>query len=417
MLDLNKIRNQTSEVKAALLKRMSAEKINLEAILKLDEERRELLSKMEALKAQRNQFSKTKPDEETILKMRKLGEEIAQMEELERSLGKNLNEKIMELPNLPADDVLPGGKENNQVLEVLGKLPEFDFKIKDHVELAESLGLIDYERATKMSGTGFWAYTGLGAQLEWAFLNYFIDFHRQNGYTFILPPFMLNEASAFASGHLPKFREDLYWVEDGLCLNATSEMMLNNFHRDEILDEKTLPRKYYAYSACFRREAGSYRKEERGMVRGHQFNKVEMFQFTHPEHSAEAFDELVENAKRLVAGLDLHFRVSKLAAEDCSAAMAKTYDLELWVPSMETYKEISSISNAMDYQARRANIRFKDQQTGKNEFVHTLNASGLATPRLFVALLEQNQQADGSVKIPLALQKYLGFSEIKPVKK
>jgi len=223
----------------------------------------------------------------------------------------------------------------------------------------------------------------------------------------LIPPFLLTEKSAYTSGHLPKFRDDLFWTQDNLCLNATSEMMLGNYHRDEILNEEDLPLKYFAYSPCFRREAGSYRQEERGMIRGHQFNKIEMFIFSRPEHSWEMFAELVQNAKKLVEGLDLHFQVSKLAAGDCSAAMAKTYDLEIYIPSMGIYKEVSSISNALDYQARRGSIRFKNKENGRNEFVHTLNASGLATSRLIPAILEQNQQEDGSVIVPKALRPYL----------
>jgi len=281
------------------------------------------------------------------------------------------------------------------------------------------LGLIDYERATKMSGSGFWCYTGLGALLEWALLSYFIDFHTKNGYRFMIPPFLLAEHSAYISGHLPKFRDDLFWTQDGSCLNATSEMMMGNYHSGEILRGEELPKKYCAYSACFRREAGSYRQEERGMIRGHQFNKVEMFVFCRPEESWAMFDELTNNAKKLVEGLGLHYQLSKLAAEDCSAAMAKTYDAEVWIPSMNIYKEVSSISNALDYQARRGNTRFKDNNSTATEFVHTLNASGLATSRLLPAILEQFQQADGSVIIPEVLRKYLPFNEsvIKPIEK
>jgi len=312
------------------------------------------------------------------------------------------------LPNIPADDVVAGGKENNQVIKTFGKQPEFDFKAKDHIELATSLGLIDYERAAKMSGAGFWIYQGDGALLEWALLNYFVKFHRRNGYEFILPPYLLNEESAYASGHLPKFRGDLFWTQDGTCLDATAEMMLLNYQRDEILKEEELPKKYFAYSACFRREAGSYRKEERGMVRGHQFNKIEMFQFTQPEKSSIGFDELVQIAEKLVEGLGVHYQTVQLAAGDASAAMAKTCDIEVWMPSMATYKEVSSVSNALDYQARRANVRFKNSVTGKNEFVHTLNGSGLATSRLLPAILEQNQNSDGSVRVPEILQKFVG---------
>ncbi len=408
MLDINKIRESKKEIEKALLKRMDKAGLNLDEILELDDRRKELIQRTEALKAERNQHSKTKPTQEIIKKMKALGEEVKKIDAELGEVENELKEKLAVLPNLPADDVVAGGKENNQVIEVVGEQPKFDFKFKDHVELAESLGIIDYQRAAKMSGSGFWVYKGDGALLEWALLDYFIDYHRQQGYEFLLPPYLLNEASAYASGHLPKFRDDLYWTQDKLCLNATSEMMLTNYHRDEILAAEELPKKYFAYSACFRREAGSYRKEERGMIRGHQFNKVEMFQFVRPEQSWQAFDELLKHAKELLQGLGLHFQISQLAAGDCSAAMAKTVDLEVWIPSMGIYKEVSSVSNALDYQARRANIRFKNPKSGKNEFVHTLNGSGLATSRLIPSILEQNQQADGTVKIPQALQAFMG---------
>ncbi|MDD3301674.1 MAG: serine--tRNA ligase [Patescibacteria group bacterium] len=406
MLDLKLIKEETEKVRTALLKRMSPEKLDLESIIKLDDERRVILQSMEEKKGERNKSSKEKPNTETIARMKALGEEIKLEEEKLNKIEEELKEKISALPNLPADDVVAGDKENNEVVYTFGEKPKFNFEPKDHVELATELGLIDYSRAAKMSGSGFWIYKGAGAQLEWAILNYFTEHHNQRNYTFILPPYLLNEASAYASGHLPKFREDLFWTEDKLCLNATSEMMLNNYHRDEILPAEELPLKYYAYSACFRREAGSYRKEERGMIRGHQFNKMEMFQFTKPENSWPAFDELLDSARELLEGLGLHFQISKLAAGDCSSAMAKTVDLEVWIPSMEIYKEVSSVSNALDYQARRSNIRFKNA-AGKNEFVHTLNGSGLATSRLFPAILEQFQTAEGTVRIPEALHKYL----------
>ncbi|MDD5289831.1 MAG: serine--tRNA ligase [Patescibacteria group bacterium] len=412
MLDINKIRNNKKEVEKALLKRMEKGSFDLEEIIKLDDERRELIKKTDELKAERNKFSKTKPSQEIIEKMKTVGERVKDFDEKLNKVEEELKEKIFELPNLPADDVVAGGKENNKVIKTFGKQPKFKFAPKDHVELATSLGLIDYERAAKMSGAGFWCYTGDGALLEWALLNYFIEFHKKNNYKFIFPPFLLNEASAYASGHLPKFRDDLYWTQDGLCLDATAEMMLNNFHRDEILDEAELPKKYFAYSACFRREAGSYRKEERGMMRGHQFNKIEMFQFTHPEKSGEAFDEMQKYAEKLVEGLGLHYQSSLLAAGDASAAMAKTIDIEIWIPSMNEYKEVSSVSNALDYQARRANIRFKNKD-GKNEFLHTLNASGLATSRLIPAILEQFQEKDGSVKVPKVLRKWVGKKKLK----
>lgn len=406
MLDLKLIKEETEKVRIALLKRMSPEKLDLESIIKLDDSRRAILQSMEEKKGERNKSSKEKPNTETIARMKALGEEIKLEEDKLNKIEEELKEKISALPNLPADDVVAGDKENNEVVYTFGEKPKFNFEPKDHVELATELGLIDYSRAAKMSGSGFWIYKGAGAQLEWAILNYFTEHHNKRNYTFILPPYLLNEASAYASGHLPKFREDLFWTEDKLCLNATSEMMLNNYHRDEILPAEELPLKYYAYSACFRREAGSYRKEERGMIRGHQFNKMEMFQFTKPENSWPAFDELLDSARELLEGLGLHFQISKLAAGDCSSAMAKTVDLEVWIPSMEIYKEVSSVSNALDYQARRSNIRFKNA-AGKNDFVHTLNGSGLATSRLFPAILEQFQTAEGTVRIPEALHKYL----------
>ncbi len=407
MLDIKFIRDNLEEVRSGLLKRLPAEKLDLEGLLALDEKRRRLIQELEELKAQRNRFSKTKPTPEVIEKMKTVGEEIKRLEaELDESQSA-LETSLSELPNIPAADVVAGDKENNEVIHVSGSVPSFDFPPQDHVALATSLGIIDYERAAKMSGSGFWCYRGLGAQLEWALLSYFINFHTKNGYTFLIPPFLLTEKSAYTSGHLPKFRDDLFWTQDKLCLNATSEMMLGNYHREEILPEEDLPLRYFAYSPCFRREAGSYRQEERGMVRGHQFNKVEMFIFSHPEKSWEMFAELTRQAQKLLEGLGLHFQVSKLAAADCSAAMAKTYDLEVYIPSMGIYKEVSSVSNALDYQARRGQIRFRNSASGKNELVHTLNASGLATSRLLPAILEQNQQADGSVLIPKALRDYL----------
>ena len=414
MLDINKIRENKEEVKKALLKRMKD--VNLDEILELDEKRKKLIVKVDELKAERNKHSKTKPSPEVIEKMKKLGEEIKDGDEELNKIQKLYEDKLSGLPNIPADDVPAGNKENNEVISTYEKKPEFKFKVKDHIELATSLDLIDYERATKMSGAGFWAYKNEGALLEWALLNYFKDFHQKNKYTFLLLPYLLNQESAYASGHLPKFKEDLFWTnEDKLCLNSTSEMMLLNYHRQEILNVKDLPLKYYAFSTCFRKEAGAYRTEERGMIRGHQFNKIEMFQFTEPEKSWESFAELLRNAEELVKGLGLHFQTVKLAAQDASATMAKTVDLEVWLPSMDTYKEVSSVSNALDYQARRANIKYQDQNKNK-EFVHTLNASGLATSRIFPAILEQNQQADGSVKIPKILRKYLPFKVIKPKK-
>jgi seryl-tRNA synthetase len=416
MLDIKLIRDNQAAVRAGLLKRMPAEKLDLASIVRLDDERRALIGQVEAAQARRNQASKTKPTPEVIAVMKKLGGELKERQNELAAVEEDLNNRLLELPNLPAPDVAAGGKENNEVIFAFGKKPKFNFNPKDHMELATTLDIIDYERAVKIAGSGFWCYKGVGALLEWALLSYFIEYHTKNGYQFLIPPFLLTEKSAYTSGHLPKFREDLFWTQDGLCLNATSEMMLGNYHREEILKAADLPLKYFAYSPCFRREAGNYRQEERGLIRGHQFNKVEMFIFAPAEKSWEMFAELVSNAKKLMAGLDLHFQVSQLAAGDCSAAMAKTYDLEVFIPSMGAYKEVSSISNAGDYQTRRGQTRYKNPATGKTEFVHTLNASGLATSRLLPAILEQNQRADGSVFIPKVLRKYLprGLKVIKP---
>lgn len=416
MLDINKIKENKKTIEKALLKRMDAKDLDLDKLIKLDDKRKDLTTKVNNLKAERNKHSKTKPTAEMISKMKKLGTDIKKQDEQINKATKEFNDLLAELPNIPAEDVVAGDKKNNKVIKTFGKKPKLNFKAKNHVELATSLDIIDYERGVKIAGAGFWVYKGQGALLEWALLNYFKDFHEKNKYTFILPPYLLTEQSAYTSGHLPKFRDDLYWTQDKLALNATSEMMLGNYHRDEILDEADLPLKYYAYSACFRREAGSYRKEERGMIRGHQFNKIEMFQFTKPEDSWSAFDELLDNAEKLADGLDLHFQSSLLAAGDASDAMAKTIDLEVWIPSMKIFKEISSVSNALDYQARRGNIRYKNNKKGKNEFVHTLNASGLATSRLIPAILEQFQNKDGSVDIPKALRKYCGFKKLEPKK-
>ena len=323
----------------------------------------------------------------------------------------------------PADSVIdcgggkPGGKENNEPLRYFGEPHKFDFPPKHHVDLCTDLGFIDYTRGVKLAGSGFWMYTGLGARLEWALLNYFIDTHLADGYEFILPPHMLEYQCGETAGQFPKFADEVYKIQNPTddrthYMLPTAEAALASIYRDEILAEADLPKKFFAYTPCFRREAGSARAEERGMVRGHQFNKVEMFQFTRPEDSDDAFDELVTKAENLVKGLGFHFRTVKLAAGDCSASMARTYDIEIQIPSMQGYKEVSSVSNARDYQARRGNIRFRREATGKPEFLHTLNGSGLATSRIFPAMVEQNQLKDGSVKVPEVLQKYLGGLEV-----
>jgi seryl-tRNA synthetase len=408
MLDIKRIINNKEEVREALLKRLPKNDVDLDVIIFLEEKRKNITTELEVLQAKKNQYSKTKPDKKIIAEIKGLSKEIKKQEDDLKKTKADLKEKLSALPNTVSEDVKAGDKENNEVIFTHLEKPNYDFKNLDHVTLAENLDVIDYKRASKMSGNGFWIYKDKGAWLEWALYNYFLDFHRENKYQFMIMPELLNRESAYASGHLPKFEEDLFWTENSkLCLNATAEMMLTNYHREEILDEKDLPLKYFSLATSFRREAGSYRKNERGMIRGHQFNKVEMFQFTKAEDSWQAFEQMTQEVIELMKGLDLHFQVSKLAAKDCSAAMAKTCDIEVWIPSMEVYKEVSSISNATDYQARRANIRYKDAKTKKNLFAHTLNASGLATSRVIPAILEQNQNADASVKVPKILHKYL----------
>jgi len=422
MLDINLIREDPDRVKQALLKRMDA--VDFTDLLQWDQQRREYITEVGQLRENRNKVSAQIPHlkkagEDTAAIQQEMRDVSARIKAIETDLGdaeQNIRTFLEGLPNMPADDVPPGGKESNEVVRIWGKKPTYDFEPQNHVDLVTSLGLIDYERGAKMGGTGFWIYVGDGARLEWALLNYFIDQHTQDGYEFVLPPHILNEACGYAAGQFPKFADDVFHLktEDDKIqfLLPTSETALINFHRDEIIPEAELPKKYFSYTPCYRKEAGSYRAQERGMIRGHQFNKIEMFQFTRPEDSDAALEELISKAEGLVQGLGLHHQVSKLAAMDASASMAKTYDIEVWIQSMNEYKEVSSASNACDYQARRGSIRFKRTEGGRNAFVHTLNASGLATSRIIPAIVEQNQQADGSVIVPEVLRPYLGGKEV-----
>lgn len=424
MIDLNLIRNDRKYVEAALAKKGAV--VDLKEVVDADAERKALKQRAEEMKAERNRVSASipklkkagEPVETVFEEMRKLGDKIADTDTQIAELDEKINDILYALPNLPDDDLTQGGKENNAVIKVVGIKPEFDFTPLNHVELCTGLGLIDYERGAKLSGGGFWIYRGMGARLEWALLNYFIDTHLKDGYEFILPPHQLGYAAGFGAGQFPKFTDEVYWLEGedrkkNRFMLPTAETALVNMYAGEIMDESMLPLKLFAYTPCYRKEAGSYRSEERGMIRGHQFNKVEMVQYAHPKHSGEAFEELVNKAAALVEGLGLHFRISKLAAGDCSASMARTYDIEVWIPSMGIYKEVSSVSNANDYQARRNNTRFRDSETGKTQFVHTLNGSGLATSRLIPAIVEQFQCADGSVTVPEVLRKYLGTDKLK----
>ncbi len=426
MLDMNLIRNNQDMVVAGLKKREYT--VDFTEFNTWDDQRKSIIQKVEALKAERNKVSKEIPQRKKsgedvapiIEKMALLKDEINSLDETLRDVDEKIKNFVVSLPNLPAEDVTPGGKENNEVIHTWGSKPCHDFEAKNHVELAESLGIIDYERGAKLAGNGFWIYKDKGALLEWALLNYFISTHLKDGYTFMLPPHILSYESGYTAGQFPKFEDDVFKLEQEKgymqFLLPTAETALINFHRNETLSEDALPKKYFAYTPCYRKEAGSYRSEERGMIRGHQFNKVEMFQYTTPEQSDAALEELIKKAEALVQGLGLHYQLSKLAAGDCSASMRKTYDIEVWIESMQVYKEVSSASNAGDYQARRGNMKYRLASEKKAAFMHTLNASGLATSRILPALLEQHQQADGSVIIPEALRPFTGFDKIEPIK-
>lgn len=425
MLDINLIRTKPDFVKQQLLKRM--DKVDFTELLKADDEKRKLMQEVEALRAERNrvtnEIAKIKKEKGTadslIAEMQKIGERIAKGETRLSEIETRIYDIMSLFPNMPADEVIAGGKENNKVVNTFGKKPVFGFKPKDHVELCTSLGLIDYERAAKISGAGAWVYTDVGAILEWALLNYFIDFHIANGYKFTLVPHLLNYESGFAAGQFPKFADDVFItnfdadIKKSKFLLPTSETALINLHRNETIPVADLPIKYAGFSPCYRKEAGSYRTSERGMIRGYQFNKVEMFIFCKAEDSDRFHKELVRNAEKLVEGLGLHYQTTLLAASDMSASMAKTYDVEVFLPSLNDFKEVSSISNGHCYQPRRAMIRTKT--ASGNEFVHTLNASGLATSRLIPAIVEQFQNADGTVNVPHALEKYMhGIKLLKP---
>lgn len=426
MIDINIIRENPDKVKEALKRKLY--EVDFSQFLKWDKQRKELLLLTESNKAEQNRLSKTVPQvkkeggnvNEIFAKVKELGAKNKDLEEKLVILEKNIFDFVAALPNIPDDDLLGGGKENNKPIRSYLEKPKFDFKFKDHVELCESLGLIDFERGAKIAGRGSWVYTNLGAQLEWALINFFISEHLKDGYMFLLPPHLLNEQSGFVAGQFPKFKEDVFWlenVEPKRFLLPTAETALVNYHRDEILSYDELPKKYFAYTPCYRKEAGSYRTEERGTIRGYQFNKVEMVQYTTQENSDAAFEEMVNKAERLLQKLGLHYQLSKLAAGDISHSMARTYDIEVWIPSIGIYKEVSSVSNARDYQARRGMIRYRDKESGKTKFAHTLNGSGLATSRVFPALLEQLQQSDGSVKIPECLQPFMGgLKVLKPIK-
>jgi seryl-tRNA synthetase len=423
MLDIELIVNNPEWVEKALAKR--GFEVDFKGFIELREKRNALLRSIEEIRALRNKLSKSigeykreKKDTTALFQeIEKIKNAADKDEEALNLIEEEINDFLLKIPNIPDEDLLSGEKENNVVVSVNKDQPIFDFEIKDHVELATSLGLVDYERAAKISGRGTWMYTNLGARLEWALINFFIDEHLKDSYEFMMVPHLLNYESGQTAGQFPKFKDDVFWLEGESpkkFLLPTAETALINIHRNEILELKQLPRKYFSYTPCYRREAGSYRSEERGMIRGYQFNKVEMVQFTTPDDSDDAFLELMIKAETLMKKLGLHYQVSKLAAGDVSFAMARTFDIEVWLPSIKIYKEVSSVSNSRTFQARRGMIRYRNEH-GKIDYVHTLNGSGLATSRLLPAILEQNQNADGSVNIPEVLVPYMGG--IKVLKK
>ena len=420
MLDIRLIRKDPEGIQRKL--QTKVQDASLSQVLSLDESIRAKKTIVEQLKAKRNEAS------DAIGRMKREGADCSQQMQDVTAIGEQIHQldheiselepafidALARLPNLPMDDipVSPDPKDNVMVRS-WGERPSFSFPSKNHVELNERLGLFDFDRAAKISGSGWPSYKGFGARLEWALLNYMIDFHIRKGFTQWIPPIVVKKEVLFASGQLPKFANQQYTVFDGeqeMFLIPTAEVSLNGLHIEEILPAESLPLKYIAYTPCFRREAGAAGSQERGLIRTHQFNKVEMFAFTAPEQSPEMFEEMVSSAEQIVAGLGLHGRSMLLTTGDMSFPSAKTIDVEVWLPGQNRYYEVSSVSNCTDYQSRRSNTRFR-QGKDKPQLVHTLNGSGLATSRLMVALLENNQQPDGSVLIPQALRGYLGGAE------
>lgn len=423
MIDIKFIRENLDVLRTALTNRHAT--VDLDAVLAVDASRRALVHEVEQLRAEQNrageEIARRKREKQDagaqLDAMKSVSARIKELEEKVRAVDSDLQDRMLGIPNLPDASVPVGADESaNRVERVWGQPPSFDFDPKDHVDLGASLGILDFERAAKIAGARFCLSVGPGARLERALINFFLDVHtREHGYTEMLPPFMANSDSLRGTGQLPKFKEDLFAIGNegkDLFLIPTAEVPVTNIHRDEILAESQLPIRYAAYSPCFRSEAGSYGKDTRGMIRQHQFNKVELVKFTTPETSFDELESLTANAERILQLLELPYRVVSLSTGDLGFASAKTYDIEVWLPGQSAYREISSCSNFTDFQARRANIRFRRGK--KPEFVHTLNGSGLAVGRTVVAILENYQQADGSVVVPERLRPYMGVDRITP---
>ncbi len=419
MLDLKFIRENLKLVKESISNRNL--QLDLGALLEIDDNRRDILLRLENLRAKRNKANdeigallKEKKDaQEKINSMKAISLEIGQMEDEVKSAQEKLSEILIKIPNVAHPSVPIGGPKNNEVVRTWGNLREFNFKPLNHIDIAQGLDIIDFNRATKITGSNFILYKGLGAKLERALINFMLDLHtKKHGYTEILPPFLVNRASMTGTGQLPKMEEDMYKLkDDDLFLIPTAEVPVTNIFRDEILDEEVLPVYYAAFSACFRREAGAYGKDTRGLMRVHEFNKIEMVKFVKPENSYDELESLVGNAEEVLKLLEIPYRVVKLATQDLSFSASKCYDLEAYAPGIDKWLEVSSCSNFENFQARRANIRFRRKSDKRVDFIHTLNGSGIALPRTVVAILENYQQEDGSVLIPKVLREYMDGKE------
>jgi seryl-tRNA synthetase len=424
MLDIKFLRQNVDLVRRKMLER--GQEIDLDTFTGLDATRRDILQEVETLRNERNQASreigekkKHKEDASSIIAV--MAEVSARIRELEESLKKaeeDIDAMIMTIPNIPHESVACGtSSEDNPVVREWGRKPCFDFAPRQHWDIGESLNILDFARGAKITGARFTLYRGAGAMLERALINFMLDLHTsEHGYTEVLTPFMVNKESMTGTGQLPKFADDLFKIDKlDYYLIPTAEVPVTNIHRDEILNEKDLPVYYVAYSPCFRSEAGSYGKDTRGLIRQHQFNKVELVKFTTPETSYDELEKLTGNAEEILKRLNIHFRTISLCTGDIGFSSAKTYDVEVWLPGQDAYREISSCSNFENFQARRASIRFRRENTGRVEFVHTLNGSGLAAGRTLVAVLENYQQADGSVVVPEVLRPYMkGIDRILP---
>ena len=421
MLDIKILRQNPDKIREALKNRCSD--LDITPAIELDKQRRDLLADVEQKKAKQNEISKKVPamkkagenTDEIFKEMKKLSSEIKADDEKVREIDEQLRSFMLKIPNIP-NESCPIGKDDteNSEMRKWGTPREFDFEFKAHWDIGTDLDILDFERGTKIAGTRFTVYKGLGARLERSVIQYFLNTHTDNGYTEIFPPYMVNRASMTGTGQLPKFEEDAYNVKNNdFFMIPTAEVPVTNLHRDEILDGAQLPIKYCAYSACFRAEAGSAGRDTRGLIRQHQFNKVELVKFVKPQDSYDELESLTNNAEILLQGLGIPYRVVCLSTGDLGCSSAKTYDIEVWMPSYGRYVEISSCSNFEDYQARRANIRYKETAKDKAQFVHTLNGSGLAVGRTVAAILENFQNADGTVTVPEKLVPYMGTDIIK----